>query len=136
MDDEETTVPDTQPMTGVEMTRAVNRIETGIAAISLKLDSKPNWSDIDRIVHNRDVEQEKQDKAIKAVEDDLVTLGTKTEVSLGALSTRSEAAVTTLSTKTDTAVDAVNGRINSLLMAVVASYLAIGGGLITTLVLR
>lgn len=110
-------------MSGVEMTRAVNRIETGIAAISLKLDSKPNWTDIDRIVHNRDVEQEKQDKAIKAVEDDLVQLGTKTDT-----------AFVNLGAKTDAAVGAVNGRINALLMAVVVSYLAIAGGAITALI--
>lgn len=64
----ENDVPNTEPMTGVEMTRAVTDIKTGITALNAKLDKVPDWDDIMRQEVRRDHEQQKQDEAIKAVE--------------------------------------------------------------------
>lgn len=69
-----TTVPNTEPMTQTEMTRAVNRIETMIAGVHTKLDRIPDWEDITRIENRRDAEQGRQDAAIIAVENKLTTL--------------------------------------------------------------
>lgn len=94
-------------MTPLEMARAVVRIEAGILGLGVKLDSKPSWADVERIERVRDVEQAKQDSAIKAVEEDLSTQETKTETSLRA----------------------VHSRVNTLLMAVIVA----GAGVCTNL---
>ena len=61
-------------MSGVEMTRAVTRIEQLVSGVHTKLDRMPDWEDIDRQEKRRDVEQSKQDEAIAAVESRLSTL--------------------------------------------------------------
>lgn len=61
-------------MSGVEMTRAVARIEQLVSGVHTKLDRMPDWEDIDRQEKRRDNEQEKQDAAITAVENKLTTL--------------------------------------------------------------
>lgn len=61
-------MPNTEPMTGVEMARAVADIKAGINGLNSKLDKVPDWTDIDRQEARRDAEQKKQDEAIKAVE--------------------------------------------------------------------
>lgn len=61
-------------MSGVEMTRAVTRIEQLVAGVHTKLDRMPDWEDIDRQEKRRDTEQKKQDEAIAAVESRLSTL--------------------------------------------------------------
>lgn len=68
------TVPNTEPMTQTEMTRAVTRIESMIGRVETKLDKIPDWEDITRLEARRDAEQTKQDAAITAVENKLTTL--------------------------------------------------------------
>ena len=68
-------MPNTEPMSGVEMTRAVVDIKALIGKVDDKLDkvddkieTMPKWPDLDRLEAHRDNEQKKQDEAIKAVE--------------------------------------------------------------------
>lgn len=104
-------MPETQPMTPVEMARAVVRIEAGILGLGIKLDAKPNWADIERLERTRDSEQKKQDSAIKAVEDDLTIQETKTEAS----------------------IRAVHGRVNAMMMAIIVAGVGVCANLATNL---
>lgn len=104
-------MPSTEPMTPVEMARAVVRIEAGILGLGTKLDAKPNWADIERIERTRDTEQAKQDAAIKAVEEDL----------------------TIQATTTATSVRAVHSRVNTLMMAVIVAGVGVTANLATNL---
>lgn len=105
-------MPETEPMSGVEVARAVARIEKGVDSALTKLDNMPDWNDINRQEARRDIEQTKQDAAIKSVEGDL----------------------TALSTKTDGSVRHVHDRINVLLMAVIVACLGTAGTIIAALV--
>lgn len=98
-------------MTGTEVARVVRKIEEGIAGIHTKLDSKPNWRDVERLEARRDVEQTKQDADLKAVEVDLGVLASKT----------------------DAAVNRVDARINALMMAVIVSALGTTGSIIANM---
>lgn len=93
------------------MARVVKRIDEGLVAINVKLDSKPNWRDIERLETRRDLEQAKQDGAIKAVEVD----------------------VEVLSTKTDTAINRVDSRVNTLMMAVIVAALGTAANIVSQL---
>lgn len=71
-------MPNTEPMTGVEMTRAVVDIKALISKVDDKLDKvddklerMPDWTDVDRLEARRDAEQKKQDEAIRALESKL-----------------------------------------------------------------
>lgn len=105
-------MPNTEPMTGVEVARAVARIERGVDSALTKLDNMPDWNDIERQEAHRNAEQAKQDTAIKSV----------------------EIGLTTLSTKTEGSVRHVHSRINALLMAVVVACLGTAGSIIGALV--
>ena len=61
-------MPNTEPMSGTEMTRAVTDIKAMLTAVNVKLDKIPDWDDINRLETRRDHEQDKQDEAIKSVE--------------------------------------------------------------------
>lgn len=67
-------MPNTEPMTGTEATRAIVRIEALVSGVHTKLDRMPDWEDIDRKEKARDKEQDKQDLAIVAVENKITTL--------------------------------------------------------------
>lgn len=61
-------------MSGVEMTRAVVRIEQVLGRVDTKIDAMPDWNDVNRLEAHRDTEQAKQDAAITAVESKITTL--------------------------------------------------------------
>lgn len=104
-------MPETEPMSGVEVARAVARIEKGVDSALTKLDNMPDWNDINRQEARRDLEQAKQDTAIKSVETDVSNLGTKT----------------------DTAINRVDSRVNGLMMAVIVASLGAAGSIVSNL---
>lgn len=70
-------MPDRDPWTPGETTRALMRIEEGVVGLREDLGKKPGWEDISRLEKHRDAEQAKQDKAIEAVEADVKLLDDK-----------------------------------------------------------
>lgn len=85
-------MPNTEPMSSTESTRAIARIEALVTGVHTKLDRMPDWEDIDRQENKRDKEQAKQDTAIGAVESKVTTLmfaiiGTAMTAAVGVLRT-------------------------------------------------
>jgi hypothetical protein len=62
-------MPDSQPWTQGEIIRHVVTFGKTLERIEAKLDTRPDWDDINRITENQTRVDTKQDEAIKKLED-------------------------------------------------------------------
>lgn len=71
-----TQMPNSEPWSMGELVRTVTNFAKTLDRIEEKLDSRPDWDDINRLETSRNKEQVAQDVAIKAVEDRLARVTT------------------------------------------------------------